>query len=193
MQSLEILDKLRKQKANSDDGSMVSQATTRSLQQRRKTKRLGQHSGSIDATKRESPQHLTRTSKPLPPDLNNKGLPLLPPHMNSTADSISKARAAAAAARLSARPSKRTQEGKTPEPPQAVPLARLRSGSLEGYSIPEDDVLSLRSGVSDYRAQRREKVRHKRQKDLDRERSRRLDEAMRFTTRRCREETRRIG
>jgi hypothetical protein len=40
--------------------------------------------------------------------------------------------------------------------------------------------LSLRSGISTYRSQRREKVRDKRQKDLDEERSNKLDEAMRL-------------
>jgi hypothetical protein len=183
MRSLELLDKVRQQRANSDDGSMVSQATTRSLQQRRKIKRTAHNTGSLDATQRDiAPQHSSRRHRPLPPDLNTKGLPLLPPHMNSTTDSISKARAAAAAAKLSARPLRRS-EGRIPqstEPLQIVTTQRLRSGSIEGSAIPEDDVLSLRSGVSDYRALRREKVRHTRQKDLDKERSRRLDEAMRL-------------
>jgi len=178
MASLEMLDDIRKQKVSSDDSvSVVSQTTARSIQQRRKARREARITSSDD---------LKRPSKS---DLNAKGLPLLPPHQNGT-DSISKARAAAAAARLSARASRKSQEP-IPEAehqpaiisttvPTTVPSTRNRRGSLEENAIPEDDALSLRSGASGYRSQRRERVRSKRQKDMDKEREKKLDEAMRL-------------
>lgn len=189
MASLEMLDELRKQKVGSEDGSVISQATARSIQQRRKARRLAQANSSIDVTKGSMSDGNVHPPRSVP-DLNGKGLPMLPPHMNGNTDAIQKARAAAAAAKLSAKATRKARE-QSPEPtspaepapmPRAMPTptTRHRSGSLEEYSIPEDDVLSLRSGVSDYRSQRREKVRSKRQRDLDRERSKKLDEAMRL-------------
>ena len=189
MASLEMLDELRKQKVGSEDGSLISQATARSIQQRRKARRLAQANSSIDVTKGSTGDGNIHSARSVP-DLNGKGLPMLPPHMNGNTDAIQKARAAAAAAKLSAKATRKARE-QSPEPvsptepapmPRATPTptTRHRSGSLEEYSIPEDDVLSLRSGVSDYRSQRREKVRSKRQRDLDRERSKKLDEAMRL-------------
>lgn len=182
MESLEMLDKIRKQRSLDTD-SMVSYTTTRSLQQRRRAKKAAQHSGSVDETRRTSSKRSIKTSKSTA-DLNEKGLPLLPPHMISSADESRRVRAAAVAAALAPRIKRAAQQA---DVQQAMMTSKTRSyspplnrGSLEKYSIPEDDVMSLRSGISEYRSQRKEKVRDKRQKDFDEERSRKLDEAMRL-------------
>ena len=182
MESLEILDKIRKQRTLDTD-SMVSYATTRSLQQRRRAKKAAQQFASVDETRRTSPKRSIKPSKSVA-DLNEKGLPLLPPHMISSADENRKARAAAVAAALAPRIKRaaqqaNAQQAKTTSPSRSF-SPPLNRGSLEKYSIPEDDVMSLRSGISEYRSQRKEKVRDKRQKDFDEERSRKLDEAMRL-------------
>jgi hypothetical protein len=97
--------------------------------------------------------------------------------MNGNTNNVRQARAAAVAAALSPR-----LKSKAPRSPTSLePAIQLFAGSsLERYSIPEDDVLSLRSGVSSYRTHRREKVRDKKKKDLDDERERKLDDAMRM-------------
>jgi len=174
MESLDMLDKIRKQRSL-DTESVVSYATTRSLQQRRRAKKAAQQSGSVDETRRK---WSIKPSKSVA-DLNEKGLPLLPPHMVSSADETRKARASAMAAALAPR-IKRAQQQAISASPSRSYSPPLNRGSLEKYSIPEDDVMSLRSGISEYRSQRKEKVRDKRQKDFDEERSRKLDEAMRL-------------
>jgi hypothetical protein len=181
MDSLEMLDNLRKSKTPSDTSSIASHATAKSLQQRRRAKRLGQQSASVDSTNRDITKRPIYSSRSIP-NLNNKGLPLLPPHMNSTANPVQRERAATIAAALSARSKKQSPEPTSPVSSRAFSPLPFSSStvSLENYSIPEDDVLSLRSGISTYRSQRREKVRDKRQKDLDEERSKKLDEAMRL-------------
>jgi len=181
MESLEMLDKLRKSRTSSDADSMRSQATARSLQQRRRAKRLGQPSGSLDVTKWDAPRRAVHSSRSIPSDLNNKGLPMLPPHVNSTTTStVQRERAAAVAAALSPRQRKKSSPEPSSPTSTRVFSPTLSNVSLENYAIPEDDVLSLRSGISAYRNQRREKVRDKRHKDLEDERSRKLDEAMRL-------------
>jgi hypothetical protein len=176
MESLEALDQYRRQKLSSDNDSVNSYATTRSIQHRRRIRRQ-------DPT---SPTECRVTKPPRPKkDLNAKGLPLLPPHVNNTADEAKKARAAAVAAALSPRVKKPSSDRQSPssktEPRSQSPI--ITRTQHQTYSIPEDDVLSLRSGVSAvsaYRDKRREKVRGRRQRDLDDERSRKLDEAMRL-------------
>jgi len=133
----------------------------------------------VDETRRVSPKWSIKHSKSVT-DLNEKGLPLLPPHMISSADETRKARAAAVAAALAPRIKRAAQQQANNTSPSRAYSPPLNRGSLEKYSIPEDDVLSLRSGISEYRSQRKEKVRDKRQKDFDEERSRKLDEAMRL-------------
>lgn len=180
MDSPDTPDRRRRQKTKDDD-SLVSQATTRSLQQRRRAKRLASHTGSFDETTRDSSKRTNKTSRSTA-DLNSKGLPPLPPHANENTniDQIRKERAAAVAAALSPQARHKAQETNPPKSSRAFPASHFKSGSLENYAIPEDDVLSLRSGVSVYRRHRKERVRDKRQRDLDEERSRKLDEAMRL-------------
>ena len=177
MQSLDMLDQLRKQKAT-DEESMISYATTRSIQQRRRAKRAAtiQNGGSVDETNRSTSKHTIKHSRSTA-DLNNKGLPSLPPHMTQTPDEYRRARAAAVAAALSPR---YTSRETSPVPSLPPPKAPNRQNSLEAYAIPEDDVLSLHSTTSATRHIRREKVKAKRQQDIDAERERRLDEAMRL-------------
>ena len=181
MNSLDMLDKLRKSKTASESDSAVSFATTRSIQQRRRAKKLAQQSTSVDETRRldklDSQKKAIRPIKSTA-DLNKKGLPLLPPHQHSQTAPIQRARAAAAAAALSPR-AKRSQQ-RVPSTSTTKVSQHMPHKSSETFIIPEDDTLSLRSGISAYRSQRREKVRDKRQKDLDDERSRKLDEAMRL-------------
>ena len=100
--------------------------------------------------------------------------------MNNNTDEIRKARAAAVAAALSPRVKQSTQDDNKHAPTRAFLTSPPHGGSLENYAIPEDDVLSVRSGISASRSLRRERVRAKRQKDFDEERSRKLDEAMRL-------------
>jgi hypothetical protein len=174
-ESSEMLDKLPKQKTLDDDG-LDSYVTTQSIEQGRKSKRPSQHLGSVDETRRVARKVLTKPSQSNA-NLNSKGLPPIPPHMNNNEDDFRKARAAAVAAALSPRDKRATQES---SPSSAFPTTPLNSGSLEKYAIPEDDVLSLRSGASGCRSLRKEKVRAKRQRDFEEERSRKLDEAMRL-------------
>jgi hypothetical protein len=176
IQSLNMLDQLRKQKAT-DEESMISYATTRSIQQRRRAKKaaVAAGGGSVDETKRFA-KHTIKHSRSTA-DLNTKGLPPLPPHMTQAPDDYRRARAAAVAAALSPR---YTSRETSPVPSLPPPKAPTRQNSLEGYAIPEDDVLSLHSTTSVTRNLRREKVKAKRQQDIDAERERRLDEAMRL-------------
>jgi hypothetical protein len=183
MESIDMLDKLCKSKSVSDSSSITSHTTTKSLQQRRRVRRIGQQSASLDSTHREATKRPIHTSRSIP-NLINKGLPLLPPHMNNNTNPVQRERAATIAAALSAR-SKVSPEPKSPVSSRAFspPPFSSSSVSLENYAIPEDDVLSLKSGksgISSYRNQRRERVRDKRQKDLDEERSRKLHEAMKL-------------
>lgn len=180
MASLDMLDRLRKSRAPSDADSTISHATTKSLQQRRRAKRLAQSSGSLDVTKRDTPKHAIHSSRSIPSDLNNKGLPMLPPHTNGNTTSVQRERAAAVAAALSPRQKKKSSPEPSSPTSRRVLSPTFSNISLENYAIPEDDVLSLRSGISAYRSQRREKVRDKRHKDLEDERSRKLDEAMKL-------------
>jgi hypothetical protein len=175
MESLDMLDKLRKQRFSSDNESMASKSTTRSLQHRRRAKRIAQQFRSSDISKTEKDRQ-TRTSRSSPADLNSKSLPFLPPHKNGHADTDRQARAAAVAAALSPR-LRLTSE---PSAPSISVTHHSAGGSLESYAIPEDDVLSLRSGISAYRSHRRDKVRDKKKKDLDDERERKLDDAMKM-------------
>ena len=175
IESLDILDQLRKRKAPDAD-SVVSYSTTRSLQQRRRARKLAQHSGSADETSHRGSVKPSRSTAAL----NSKGLPPIPPHMNNNTDDIRKARAAAVAAALSPRANQSTQDNNKHAPTRAFPTPPPHGSSLENYAIPEDDVLSLKSGASASRSLRREMVRAKRQKDFEDERSRKLDEAMRL-------------
>jgi hypothetical protein len=179
MQSLDMLDQLRKQKAT-DEESMISYATTRSIQQRRRAKRAATMQNgeidSIDETRGRSTKHTIKHSRSTA-DLNSKGLPPLPSQMTQSPDDYRRARAAAVAAGLSPR---YTSRETSPVPNLPPPKAPTRQNSLEGYSIPEDDVLSLHSTTSATRNMRREKVKAKRQQDIDAERERRLDDAMRL-------------
>jgi hypothetical protein len=172
--SSDMPDELHKNK-RSDEDSMVSHATTRSVPQRRRDKTSSPHSRSVDEARR-TPYKIARKTSLSTIDLNNKSLPPIPPHVNNnSADSVQKARAAAIAAALSPPIRKAAQE--------TTSISRgfsLNSGSLERYAIPEDDVLSLKSGRSVSRSLRREKVLAKRQKDFEEERSRKLDEAIRL-------------
>lgn len=174
IESLDMLDKLRKSKASSDGGSEVSYATTRSLQQRRRAKRLAQQISSADEARRNYNKQKMKSNRSTA-DLKNKVLPLLPPHTKHDMHDVRKVTTAVTAA-LS--PSVKRSSEMSNFSSRGVPGMYCAMGSLSSYSIPEDDVLSLRSGISAYRNQRREKVRDKRQKDLEDERSRKLDEAM---------------
>ena len=178
IESLDMLDQLRKQKA-SDTDIVVSYSTTRSLQQRRRARKLAQHSGSMDETRRVPHRGSVKPSRSTA-DLNSKGLPPIPPHMNNNTDDVRKARAAAVAAALSPRAKQSTQDNTKHVPTRAFPTSPPHGSSLENYAIPEDDVLSLRSGISASRSLRREIVRAQRQKDFEEEQSRKLDEAMRL-------------